>query len=77
VVAWGGAVSAQHGDLGTEHQDLDVRGCIGASEQRHLAQHVGEHQVREADGPQQAIMLRGLRPGTASSAGREGADERP
>jgi hypothetical protein len=43
-------VSAQHGDLVTEQQDLDVLGCLGASEQRQPAQHAGEHQVRESQG---------------------------
>jgi hypothetical protein len=27
-------VSAQHGDLVTEHQDLDILGCLGSGEQR-------------------------------------------
>jgi hypothetical protein len=43
-------VSAQHGDLVTEHQDLDVLGCIGSSEQRQPAQRAGEQQIGESKG---------------------------
>jgi hypothetical protein len=44
--AW--VVSAQHGDLVTEHQDLDILGCVGSGEQRQPAQHAGEHQIGES-----------------------------
>ena len=40
-------MSAQHGDLVAEHQDLEVLGCIGSSEQRQPAEHAGERQVCE------------------------------
>jgi hypothetical protein len=40
--------SAQHGDLVTEHQDFDFRGCVGSGEQRQPAQHAGERQVCES-----------------------------
>ena len=43
-------VSAQHGDLVAEQQDLGVLGCVGAGEQRQPGQHAGEHQVRESKG---------------------------
>jgi hypothetical protein len=43
-------VSAQHCDLVTEHQDLDVFGCVGAGEQRQAAQHAGEQQIGESEG---------------------------
>jgi hypothetical protein len=45
-----GMVSAQHGDLVTQHQDLDVLGRIGASEQRQPAQHAGKRQGGESKG---------------------------
>jgi ABC-type nitrate/sulfonate/bicarbonate transport system ATPase subunit len=35
--AW--VVSAQHGDLVAEHQDLEVLGFIGSSERRQPAEH--------------------------------------
>jgi hypothetical protein len=41
-------VSAQHGDLVTEDQDLDVFGCVGSGEQRQPTQHAGEQQVGES-----------------------------
>ena len=34
--------AAQYGDLVSEHQDLDILGCVGAGEQREPTQHVGE-----------------------------------
>jgi hypothetical protein len=43
-------VSAQHRGLVTEHQDLDVLGGLGLSEQYYPAQHVGEQQVGESEG---------------------------
>jgi hypothetical protein len=43
-------VSAQYGDLVSEHQDLDVLGCVGSGEQRQPAQDASEHPVREAKG---------------------------
>jgi hypothetical protein len=43
-------VSAQYGDLVTEHQDLNVLGCVGPGEERQPAQPAGEHQVRESKG---------------------------
>jgi hypothetical protein len=46
--AW--VVSAQYGDLVSEHQDLDVLGRVGAGEQRQPAQRAGEYQVRESKG---------------------------
>jgi hypothetical protein len=46
AVAW--VVSAQHGDLVTRDQDLDVPCGVGACEQCQPAQHAGEHQVRYA-----------------------------
>jgi hypothetical protein len=46
---WPG-VAAQHGDLVTQHQDLDVLGGVGAGEQRQPAQHAKEHQVDESEG---------------------------
>jgi hypothetical protein len=45
-----GVVSAQHGDLVTQHQDLDVLGRIGASQQCQPAQHAGERQMGESNG---------------------------
>ena len=47
---WPGVVAAQHGDLMTQHQNLDVLGGIRAGEQRQPAQHAGKHQVRESEG---------------------------
>jgi SAM-dependent methyltransferase len=44
--AW--IASAQHGDLDTEHQDLDVLGCVGSGEQP-PAQHTGEQQIGEPE----------------------------
>jgi hypothetical protein len=41
-------VSAQHGDLVPEHQDLDVLRRVGSGEQRQPAQHAGERQVGES-----------------------------
>jgi hypothetical protein len=38
-------VSAEHGDLVSEHQDLDVLGCTGSTEQRQPAQYAGEQQI--------------------------------
>jgi hypothetical protein len=46
-----GVVSAQHGEFVTQDQDLDVRGCVGAGDQRQPAQHARERQVRESEGP--------------------------
>jgi hypothetical protein len=40
-------VSAQHRDLVTKYEDLDVLGYVGAGEQRKPAQYAGEYQVRE------------------------------
>jgi hypothetical protein len=40
-------VSAQHGELVTEHQDLDVFGA-GSSEQCQPARHAGEQQMGES-----------------------------
>jgi Enoyl-CoA hydratase/isomerase len=42
-------VSAQHGDLVTEHQDLNDLGCIGPGDQRQPAQNADEHQVDESE----------------------------
>jgi hypothetical protein len=44
------AVSTQHGDLVTEHEDLGVLGCVGPREQCQPAQYTGEHQVGESEG---------------------------
>jgi hypothetical protein len=44
--AW--VVSAQHGELVTEHEDLDVLGRAGSGEQRQSTQHSGEQQVTES-----------------------------
>ena len=66
--AW--VVSAQHGDLVTEHQDLDVLGCVGSGEQRQPAQHAGEQQVGESEGHSERSCCAGLRTVTARSAGR-------
>jgi hypothetical protein len=41
-----------------EDEDLRLLGCIGAGAQRHPAQHLGEHQVRESEGHGE-IMLPG------------------
>jgi hypothetical protein len=41
-------VSAQHGELVTEHQDLDFLGGIEAGEQRQPARDAGKRQVRES-----------------------------
>ena len=49
-------VSAQHGNLVTQHQDLYILGCLGTCEQRQPAQHAGECQVRESEG-HNGIML--------------------
>ena len=67
-------VSAQHGNLVTAHQDLDVLGYIGSSEQRQPAQHPGEQQIGESKG-HRGIMLRGLQTLTARSADGEGAGQ--
>ena len=45
-----GVIPEQHADLMLLGQDLEVLGCIGAGEQRHPAQHSGEHQVGESEG---------------------------
>ena len=58
--AWG--VSAQHGDLVTEHQDFDVLGSIGAGEQGQPAQHADEHQVDESQGHKERSWGRGCGP---------------
>src|SRR4051812_13827010 len=58
-------VSAPHRDLITDHQDLPVLGCIGAGEQYQPAQHTGEDQVCESEGPRREIMRPGLWPVTA------------
>ena len=42
--------AAQHGDLVSQRQDLDVLGGVGAGEQRQPAQHANEHQVDESEG---------------------------
>ena len=46
--AW--VVSAQHGELVTEDQDLDVLGCVGSSASHQPTQHAGEQQVGESEG---------------------------
>jgi hypothetical protein len=43
-------VSTQHGDLVTQHQDLNVLCCVGPGEQRQPAQHASEDQVRKSEG---------------------------
>jgi hypothetical protein len=55
-------VSAQHGDLVTEHQDLDILGCIGPGEQGQPAQHADEHQVDESEGHSERSCGVGLGP---------------
>jgi hypothetical protein len=52
-------VSAQHGFIVTEHQDLDILGCVGSGEQRQPAQHAGEHQIDESKS-HRAVMLVGV-----------------
>jgi hypothetical protein len=42
--------AAQHGDLVTQHQDLDVLGGVGAGEQRQPAQHANEKQIGKSEG---------------------------
>jgi hypothetical protein len=41
-------MSAEYGELVTEREDLDARGCLVTDEQRQPAQHSGEHQVTES-----------------------------
>jgi len=43
-------VSAQHRDLVTQHQNLDVLSGVGPGEQRQPARYAGEHQIRESEG---------------------------
>ena len=43
-------MSAQHGDLVTEQEDLDVLRCVGSGEQRQPAQHADEHQIGKSKG---------------------------
>jgi hypothetical protein len=40
---WPVVRAAQHGDLMTQHQDLDVLCRVGAGEQRQPAQHASKH----------------------------------
>jgi len=47
---WPVVRAAQHGDLMTQHQDLDVLCRVGAGEQRQPAQHASKHQVDESEG---------------------------
>jgi hypothetical protein len=47
---WPGVRAAQHRDLVTQHEDLDVLGRVGASEERQPAQHASQHQVGESEG---------------------------
>ena len=68
-------LSTKNGHLVTEHEDLDVLGCAGASEQRQPAQRAGKHPVREADG-HMCDLARPALVVTARSAGRELADQR-
>ena len=78
IPAAGAGCVAQHGDLVAKHQNLDVLGCVGASEQRQPAQHAGEHQVRETEGHSDRSCCGGCRRRVRGrSAGREGAGQRP
>jgi hypothetical protein len=58
-----GVASTQDGDLVTEHQDLDVLGCIRASEQRQPAQQTGEEQIGESEGHSRRSCCAGCGPG--------------
>jgi hypothetical protein len=50
TVRAGGLQSATRRLLIPKHQDLDILGCLGPSEQRQPAQHAGERQVCESKG---------------------------
>jgi hypothetical protein len=71
----GRITSAQHGDLVTEHQDLDVLGCVGSSEQGQPAQHAAERQVYESE-HHSARSCWALRAVLQGRAGAEGAAQR-
>jgi hypothetical protein len=45
-------VSAQYGDLVSEHEDLDVVGCVGSGEWYQPAQHAGKQQIGTVGRPQ-------------------------
>jgi hypothetical protein len=71
-----GVVSAQHGDLVTQHQDLDV---LGASERASSASQLSTRvNVREASRKATADDHAVLAvEGDVEGGGREGADQRP
>ena len=58
-----GVASTQDGDLVPEHQDLDVLGCIRASEQRQPAQQTGEEQIGGSEGHSRRSCCAGCGPG--------------
>ena len=54
-----GVVSTQHRNLVTEHEDLDIFGCVGSGREAPASSARGRAADRRVGRPQQAIMLRG------------------
>jgi hypothetical protein len=65
---WAWVVSAEHGDLVTEHQDLDVLGCVGSGEQRQPAQDAGEREICESKSHRERSSWQGSRVPSMRSA---------